>query len=96
MPRISLGSRVAKDTRQVIDRIVDEEALLIHLQSGEYFSLNRVGTRIWEHIDGSRTVADLASVIASEYDVDEGQAQEDVLTLVNNLIEENLAVVASE
>lgn len=96
MPRISLGSRVAKDTAQVIDRIVDAEALLIHLQSGDYFSLNGVGTRVWENIDGTKTVAELASVIASEYEVNEEQAQADVLSLVNDLIEENLAVLASE
>jgi hypothetical protein len=93
MPRISLGSRVARDTTQVIDRVVDEEALLIHLQSGTYFSLNQVGTRVWEIMDGSKTVAELAAVIASEYEVSQEQAQTDVSNLVNELVEEKLVIL---
>ena len=92
MPQVSLDQRVAKDASQVIDRVVDGEALLIHLKSGSYFSLNSVGTRIWENLDGSKTVEDLADVIVAEYDVSNEQAQTDVLNLVSVLIEEELAV----
>ncbi len=94
MPQISLGSRATKDTSQVIDRVVDDEALLIHLQSGNYFSLNDVGTRIWEHLDGVQTIADVAEALALEYDVSLEQAQADTLQLVDALVQENLAVVA--
>lgn len=93
MPPLSLDSHVSKDNSQVIDRIVDGEALLIDLQTGNYFSLNAVGTRIWESLDGTRTVQDIIHIVSDEYNVDVQRAEADVLTLVNDLISEGLAVV---
>lgn len=90
MSRFSLNTSIAKDHHQVIDRVVDGEALLIHLQSGEYFSLNSIGTRIWESIDGVRTVEDLVDLVLEEYDVERAQAVADVLDLVNQLADEGL------
>jgi hypothetical protein len=81
-----------KDLDRVIDRVVDGEALLIHLPSGEYFSLDRVGTSIWENIDGAKTVRDLAELVFAEYDVDRDQAVADVLRLVEQLADEGLLV----
>ena len=89
MPQLSLDSQLVKD-RQVIDRVVDDETLLIHQQSGHYYSLNSVGTRIWESMDGSRTVRDLAHIVSSEFDVDDERAQSDVLDLASDLVKESL------
>jgi hypothetical protein len=93
MPQLSLDSQVAKDSRQVIDRVVDGEALLIHLSTGNYFSLNGIGTAIWESLDGTKTIRALAEDISAEYDVDPEQAQADALNLVGDLVKEGLAVV---
>lgn len=93
MPTISLSTRVAKDANRVIDRIVDGEALVIHLDSGDYYSLNGVGTRVWEEMDGAKTVSELANIIALEYEVTVEQAQTDVQALVDQLLSEQLVVV---
>lgn len=89
---ISLNTAVAKDSNQIIDRVVDGEALLIHLQNGDYFSLNSTGTTVWENIDGSRTVQDLAELVVAEYDGDRDVIVADVLRLVNQLADEGLVV----
>lgn len=93
MPQITPDTHLAKDTSQVIDRIVDGETLLIHLQSGEYFSLNPIGTRIWQLISNERTLDDIAHVLVQEYDVTLEQVQADVTALAADLIRERLAVV---
>lgn len=92
MVPISLNTVVAKDSHQIIDRVVDGEALLIHLQSGDYFSLNDTGTIVWENIDGSRTVQDLAEIVVAEYEGDRDLIVADVLSLVNRLADEGLVV----
>lgn len=92
MSRISLNTALAKDSDQIIDRMVDGEVLLIHLQSGDYFSLNSTGTKVWESIDGSRTVQDLVELVLAEYDADKDQVVADVLSLVNDLADEGLVV----
>ena len=92
MSRISLDTTPAKNTDQVIERVVEGEALLIHLSSGDYFSLDNVGTRVWENIDGTRTIQDLAELILMEYDVDRNQVVADVLRLAEKLADEGLLI----
>ena len=70
--------------------MVDGEALLLHLPSGDYFSLDPVGTDVWEHIDGTRTVGELAELVCDEYVVDRDQAVADVLRLVEQMADEGL------
>ena len=41
----------------------DEGGVLLHLESGQYHKLNRMGSTIWQLIDGERTVADLEQEI---------------------------------
>jgi hypothetical protein len=90
MSRFSLDTRLAKDSSQIIERVVAGEALLINLASGDYYSLDSVGTKIWENIDGHRTVEDLADLICAEYNADKGQVVVDVQRLVEHLADEGL------
>ena len=93
MFRLSLDCLITKEAAQVIDRAVDDETLVIHLPSGNYFSLNAVGTQVWISIDGKRTVRELAEIVSAEYDVDPERAQVDVLNLINDLVSEGLVLV---
>jgi len=45
-----------------------ETVILLTPDSGEYFTLNEVGGRIWELADGSRSVAEIAGVLSEEYE----------------------------
>lgn len=92
MSRLSLDTVLAKDHETIIERVVAGEALVIHLSSGDYYSLDSVGSRIWESIDGNRTVGDLAALILDEYDADRDQVVADVLRLVQQLADEGLLV----
>ena len=45
-------------------QIVAGEAIVIHLKTGVYYSMNEVGTAFWNLLDGRRTVAECAQAIA--------------------------------
>ena len=47
--------------------------------------LNKVGARLWELADGRRSVADMAHVIATEYEVSQSKAEVDVLAFCRDL-----------
>lgn len=49
------------------------------------FTLNEVGARIWQLIDGQRSVHQIAGVISTEYDVAEALAITDVLELFDSM-----------
>lgn len=85
MFHLSADTHPVKNQSQVIDRIVDGGVLLIHLPTGNYYSLDEVGTYIWQNIDGTRTTAQIADLIFTEYTVDRDQAVADVLRLLEEL-----------
>jgi hypothetical protein len=62
----------------VASRLFDEEAFVVVPRTGSYEILNKVGTRVWELIDGERSVEEIVRIICEEYEVDPEQAEADV------------------
>ena len=69
---------------------VVEETILIHLQTGAYYSLNEVGTAFWNMLDGARTIADCAAAIAAEYNAPLEVVTADLLEISADLVNEGL------
>lgn len=72
-----------------------DEAILIHLKSGVYYSLNEVGTAFWQLMDGTRSVADCASTLAREYNAPVEVIESDLSELAGDLVREGLAEVVA-
>ena len=66
------------------------EAILIHLQTGVYYSLNDVGTAFWNLLDGARTIEACAQSIAAEYGAPADVVLADLLELAADLNKEGL------
>lgn len=58
---------ILRRATHVTFQVVADEAILIDMNSGTYFSLDEVGTAFWEMLDGSHTLAELAGKIAANY-----------------------------
>ena len=77
---------------QVMSRLVGEETVLLDLASGVYFGLDGVGKRIWESVAEGNNLSQAVAVIVAEYDVDEEQAQADVIEFASDLVTRGLLV----
>ena len=75
--------------------IVAEEAILIHLQTGVYYSLNEVGTAFWNLLDGQRTLDDCAAQIAAEYSAPPEEVLSDLVALAGELEAEGLVTTGN-
>jgi hypothetical protein len=73
--------------------VIDEEAVLLNLDSGHYYILNETGCRIWELLDGKKTIADIAAHICQEYEVDENLAAKDTANILEELLKEKLVEI---
>ncbi len=78
---------------QVMSRLVGDETVLLDLASGIYFGLDGVGKLIYESIAEGDSLGEAAEAIVAEYEVEEAQAQEDVIAFANQLVERGLFVV---
>jgi len=84
----------------LVSRNIAEELVLVPIRQniGDLnliYTLNPVGVRIWELLDGQRTVRDIQARIVEEYEVDSGEAERDILDFLQQL-EEIGAVVKVE
>ena len=94
------GERVYKRADDVICRQVGHESILVPISNNvgnlDYiFTLSPVAGRIWELLDGSRTVDQIVATICDEYDVTPEQAAADMAELVSNLAEVSLVLQVS-
>jgi hypothetical protein len=71
-------------------RIVDDEALIVDLESGGFFSLDRVGTEVWKGLKDGLDLARIVGAIAEKYGVDQQRVQRDVSELLEELNREGL------
>ena len=88
-PELNLDTKMSIPPH-VMSRLVGDETVLLDLASGIYFGLDGVGKRIWEVVAEGLSLEETASVISSEFEVDEAQAQADVIEFAGNLVERGL------
>jgi hypothetical protein len=72
---------------------MDGEKVMLNIEEGKYYALDRIGSRIWELVETPRTVEDLVAVLVGEYDVEKDKCQYDVLALLNQLYAQGLVAV---
>jgi hypothetical protein len=70
-----------------------DATVLLDPFSGRYYTLNNVGTFIWDRVCDAKSIAQIGAEIGNAYDVDLGQAEQDVAKFVVSLAERNLLVV---
>jgi Coenzyme PQQ synthesis protein D (PqqD) len=79
---------------QVIAQKASDEFLLFNMHDGNYYSLNEVGSRIWELCDGDHSVEQLIQTLTREYDAPSDSVAKDVLELLEEFRNGKLIVEA--
>jgi hypothetical protein len=79
----------------VMARVLDGEAVLLDLASGEYFGLNAVGTRIWELFASGMSYGEVRATILREFDAPQQVLEEDLAELTARLLERKLVHLAA-
>jgi|SRR6188472_3911577 len=85
-----LDLTVLRPSHDVQGTNMDGETVLLDLSTGRYYTLNRLGSAIWEHCNGHNTIGDIHAALCDRFDVAPERALDDLLTLVNQLIQEGL------
>ena len=77
------------DREMIADRIIENEAVILNLDNGMYYSLNEIGTRVWQLLDEGKTGHDIAAALMREYTVKPETIKKDVETIITDLLKEN-------
>lgn len=80
-----------KVSEEVLSSKIDEEVVLMSIEAGYYFTLDPIGSRIWELIsEKSYTLEGLVLVLMEEYEVDEATCRADVQAFIDEMSEKKL------
>lgn len=77
---------------QQISTSLSGEAVILNHKKGIYFSLNEVGTFVWEQLESNqiKTFGELKNAILNEFDIDEKTCKTDLTHILSELINEKL------
>lgn len=85
-----MWDRTFKKNPNIVYRIVANEAILVPIaqnpdELGYIFSLNETSARIWELIDGKKTLLQIKEIVLNEFEVTDETLSQDMLILARQL-----------
>jgi hypothetical protein len=80
-------------SKDAVFRDLDGEGVILDLNAGTYFGLNKVGARMWQLIAEKGALKAVFEALCAEYDAAPEIVERDLLDLVNSLAEARLGHV---
>lgn len=81
--------------QEVVSRKIEGELIIVPIRSGvgdlnSLYTLNPVGSVLWDFMAEDHTVAEMVQRVCDEFEVTATQAQQDIESFLNSLVEEKL------
>ena len=88
---ISFSDRVRVPDDVLISNL-QQESVILNLDSERYYGLDDVGTRFLSVLTNSESIEAAYEKLAGEYDVDNQALREDLLALVEDLVNQGILI----
>ena len=92
MMAISFSDRVTVPDEILISNLQDESVIL-NLNSERYFGLDDVGTRMFSVLSESSSIEAAYQRLLAEYDVDAQLLRQDLTSLIESLLQQGLVMI---
>lgn len=80
--------KINKD--KIASRIINGEVVLLNLDSGFYYSLNKTGSEIWQYLQEGKSVEEIQALLMKKYESQSGDLRKDILALIGDLLKEKI------
>lgn len=91
MSLLDLNSTLVR-AEDIVSCPVENALLMMDMGGGGYFSLDDIGTAIWEHLAEPLSVQSLCEQLTAAYAVEPEVCRVDVLAFLNELVDAGLVV----
>ena len=86
--------------RDVVSRQIEGELIIVPIRRGigdlnSLYTLNPVGSLLWEFMAEDHTIPEMVQRVCGEFEVSVAQAQQDIETFLNSMVEEKLIQAAA-
>jgi hypothetical protein len=92
VPNLTFSDRAAAPAH-VLVRLLDQESVLLNLESEQYFGLDETGTRMWQVVTNSPNIDSAYQKLLAEYEVPPEMLRENLNELLGHLVEHGLLQV---
>ncbi len=88
--------RFTINSPKVVHEVIDDEAIIINLDTGDYYSLDRLGAEIWTEVIENATVRDIIKKLLSRYSGSEEAISGSTIRFLTELEQEHLIQPVSD
>ena len=86
---LDLATRLRQHPEQIVAE-ADGEVLMMHIDSGNYYGLNEVGSFLWNRLNTPMSVRELCDAVLAEFDVDEEACVADAVRFLQGMLDDGL------
>ena len=87
---------IVTQTKELVSSDLDGETVLLSIETGKYYNMDPIGSRIWELIEEPLSVSKLCDILLSEFKVERKQCEKEVFAFLNRLAGDNLIQVLED
>lgn len=73
---------------------VDDEITMMHVETGRYYGLNRVGAAVWQLLEEPARLGAVCDALVERFEVEPEQCRAEVEAFVSQMAAEGLVLVA--
>lgn len=90
---ITLQTKVIPHSDVIATSLSNQETVLLHMQTQQYYTLNETGTQIWGGLVQAHSLVDIGQTLEARYEITLEQAHQHILELITMLAAEKLVQV---
>ena len=78
--------------KDLIAQSLEGELVMLDMQSGNYFGLDPIASKIWDYLASPKDIKTLCQSLMQEYEVGEDECQADVCSFISDLLDKGMVV----
>lgn len=95
MPELTPTTKLSRAPDVLFSPLADDEGVLLSMEAGLYFSLNKTAVAVWNAIERDQSLGELVNLLTGKFKVTPEQATVDLQALLTQMIEKKLVVQKS-
>jgi len=84
---------ILQRSQEVLHSMVDEEAIMMNINTGEYHNINEIGNMIWELLESPISFEMICQAIMETYEVSQEVCEAEVMRFIQELLDKKLVVL---
>jgi len=85
-----LNKRYTINESIAISETIDGETIIINLETGYYYSINKTATVIWNEFRENNSISNILKYFLDHYDVNKDTAEKSITDIINLLLKDYL------